>query len=189
VATFTALLDASVLYSAPLRDLLLELAATGVYRARWTVTIHEEWMRSLRETRPDIDGISLGRTRDLMDAAVPDCLIDGYEDLIPALKLPDQDDRHVLAAAIVGRADVIVTFNLKDFPADALTPHGIEAQHPDEFLNYQRTLVESRFIECAREIRQRLVNPARTADDYIRALRSCQLPMIAAELEKVKRLL
>ena len=124
-----------------------------------------------------------------MDAAVPDCLVDNYKNLIPSLNLPDNDDRHVLAAAIVGRAHVIVTFNLRDFPADALKPYGIEAQHPDEFLNFQRTLAETRFIECAQEIRRRLVSPTKTVDEYIETLRSCQLSVIAAELEKVKSLL
>ena len=57
-----------------------------------------------------------------------------YESLIPLLKLPDPDDRHVLAEAIVSRCDVIVTANLKDFPVSVLEPSGIEAQHPDEFL-------------------------------------------------------
>jgi PIN domain len=69
-----------------------------------------------------------------MNAHVRDCLVTGYEDLIPALDLPDPDDRHVLAAAIRGRADVIVTCNLADFQADQLAHYGIEARHPDDFL-------------------------------------------------------
>jgi len=70
----------------------------------------------------------------LMDQHATDALVTGYEELIDGLHLPDPDDRHVLAAAIRGRADVIVTCNLKDFPAGALKSYGIEAQHPDEFL-------------------------------------------------------
>ena len=92
-----------------------------------------------------------------MNKAVPDALVTGYQETIPTLTLPDPTDRHVLAAAIVGRADVIVTSNLKDFPADVLQPYGIEAQHPDEFLMHQRDLNHDRFLECVKRIRARLV--------------------------------
>ena len=121
MAGFTALLDACVLYPAPLRDLLIETALTGVYRARWSNAIHEEWIGSLLRQRPDLDPEILARTRALMDSAIPDCLVNGYEPLIPSLHLPDSNDRHVLAAAVSGRADVIVTFNLKDFPDETLS--------------------------------------------------------------------
>ncbi len=59
----------------------------------------------------------------------------GYEALIPSLKLPDPDNRHVLAAIVAG-VDVFVTCNLKDFPAEVLDRYEIEAQHPDEFLRH-----------------------------------------------------
>jgi hypothetical protein len=72
-----------------------------------------------------------------MDRAVPDCLVTGYEPLIEGLTLPDPNDRHILAAAIRCGAQIIVTLNLKDFPADVLDPYGVEAMHPDEFLEYQ----------------------------------------------------
>lgn len=130
----TALYDACVLYPAPLRDLLMHLAVVKVVQARWTDAIHDEWTRSVAANRPDLAPASLARCRKLMDEHVPDSLIAGYEGLIPGLRLPDPGDRHVLAAAIHGGADVIVTFNLKDFPAPILADHGIEAIHPDRFL-------------------------------------------------------
>jgi hypothetical protein len=105
VSGFTAIFDACVLYPAPLRDLLLSLAQTELFRARWTNDIHEEWIRSVLKDRPDL-APNLQRTRELMDTAVPDCLVTGYQSLIDSLKLPDPQDRHVLAAAIVGRASV-----------------------------------------------------------------------------------
>src|ERR1051326_3804740 len=92
--------DSCVLYPAPLRDLLIRLAQTGLYRARWTDTIHEEWIKNLLEARPDLPRAQLERTRQLMNAAVRDCLITDYEERIDSLTLPDPDDRHVLAAAI-----------------------------------------------------------------------------------------
>src|ERR1051325_1105511 len=126
------ILDACVLYAAPLRDLLLWLALS--HRPRWTGMIHEEWMRSLLNDRPLLARDRLERTRDLMNQAVPDCLVTGFEGLIDGLALPDPDDRHVLAAAIHGGAETIVTYNLTDFPVDTLAVHGIQAQHPDEFI-------------------------------------------------------
>ena len=98
---FTAFLDACVLYPAPLRDLLLRLAATGLFRTRWSAKVQEEWIRSLTAVRPELAD-RLGRTRELMEKAVPDAEVTGYQGLIPTLSLPDPNDRHVLAAAIVG---------------------------------------------------------------------------------------
>src|ERR1700733_12269401 len=115
MSSYTALFDASVLYPAVTRDLLLQLAVTDLFRAKWTAAIHDEWMRSILRDRPSINPADLERTRTLMDASVRDCIITGYDTLISSLTLPDPDDRHVLAAAIVGRCDVIVTCNLRDF--------------------------------------------------------------------------
>jgi predicted nucleic acid-binding protein len=111
---FTAIYDANVLYPAPLRDFLMHLALTGVYRARWSVQIHDEWKRNLLLNRPELTREQLDRTSSLMDAAVPDGVVTDYEQLIEGLDLPDVDDRHVLAVAIKCNASVIVTFNLKD---------------------------------------------------------------------------
>ena len=178
-----------MLYPAPVRDLLIETANTRVYRARWSDDIHDEWIRNLLANNKKATPDALARTRELMNAAVPDALITGYTPLIDTLPLPDPDDRHVLAAAIVGRADVIVTTNLKDFPADALSPFGIEAQHPDEFLMHQRDLSHERFLECAKRIRGRLIDPPLTADEYIDRLRRCQLVLVADALQAVRRLI
>lgn len=111
----------------------MHLALTGLFRAKWTAEIHEEWIAALLEKRPDLSREKLERTRELMDKHAIDALVTGYEDMIPSLQLPDPNDRHVLAAAIRARADVIVTVNLRDFPSKALAPLAVEAQHPDEF--------------------------------------------------------
>ena len=105
MASFTALYDACVLYPAPLRDLLIQLALTDLYRAKWSHLIHEEWMRHLLQHRPDLTRERLERTRQLMDAHTRDCLVTGFEDLIPALQLPDPGDRYVLAAGIHARGE------------------------------------------------------------------------------------
>jgi predicted nucleic acid-binding protein len=131
---FTAIYDANVLYPAPLRDFLMHLALSGVYRARWSAQIHEEWKRNLLLNRPEFTRDQLDRTSALMDSAVPDALVTDYEPILEGLELPDVDDRHVLAAAIKCNASVIVTFNLKDFPKGALEPFDIEPLHPDDFI-------------------------------------------------------
>ncbi|MFD2252423.1 hypothetical protein FHS82_004110 [Pseudochelatococcus lubricantis] len=101
MSRYTALLDANVLHPAPLPDLLLQLAVTDLFKARWTADIHREWIEALLRNEPARNRTALERTRDLMDKATRDCLVEGYHALIPALTLPDPDDRHVLAAAIV----------------------------------------------------------------------------------------
>lgn len=140
MSKYTALLDANVLYPAPLRDVLLQLAVSDLFLARWSEDIHHEWIEALLRVRPDLDRSKLEKTRELMDAHTRDALIYGYERLIPSLTLPDRDDRHVLAAAIIGKCDIIVTYNLKHFPNDILQQFGIEAQHPDDFLSNHRPL-------------------------------------------------
>ena len=107
-----AFLDASVLYPAPLRDLLLELAVSDLFRAKWSQAVHEEWIRALLRRRPDLSAERLERTRRLMDAHVRDALVAGYEDLVPTVALPDPDDRHVVAAAVRGEAHIVLTANL-----------------------------------------------------------------------------
>ena len=118
MSSFTALYDASVLYPSDLRNLLMHLALTGLFRAKWSAEIHEEWISALLRNRPDLTRTKLERTRMLMDQHATDALVTDYQHLIPGLQLPDPNDRHVLAAAIRAGADVIVTINLRDFPPD-----------------------------------------------------------------------
>ena len=181
---FTALLDANILYPAPMRDIFLQLAVDDLFRAKWTADIHREWINALLRNEPHRDRATLERTRDRMDHATRDCLVTGYEPLIPALDLPDPDDRHVLAAAIVGRCDVIVTCNVRDFPDDAIAPYGIEILHPDGFLSNHLDLMPGRFCTAARKIRERLVAPPISAQDYLVILAGLGLVSTAAELAR-----
>ncbi len=126
--------DACVLYPAPLRDLLVRIAAADIVRARWTDEILDECFRAILQQRRDLNSKALTRTRELLVKAIPESRVDGYHTLIPSLLLPDPDDRHVLAAAITCEARTIVTINLRDFPDDALSPFGIKAVHPDNFV-------------------------------------------------------
>jgi hypothetical protein len=107
-----------------------------------------------------------------MNLHARDALVTDLEQLIDVLELPDPDDRHVLAAAIKARADVIVTTNLKDFPAKTLEQWGIEAQHPDEFLTHQFHLSEPTFLEIVKTVRLRLEKPPKSVKDYLDTLRT-----------------
>lgn len=189
MSRYTALLDANVFYPAPMRDLFLQLAVMDVFRAKWTADIHREWIEALLRNEPHRDRGRLERTRDLMDAHVRDCLVTGYEVLIPTLTLPDQGDRHVLAAAIIGRCDAIVTQNTKHFPPAALDRFGIEAQHPDEFLLNQLSLDSSAVCVAIRKIRARLANPSYNIDEYLSTLSAQGLVGTAAELTQFIHLL
>lgn len=165
--SFTAVYDACVLYPAPLRDFLMWLALSGLFRAKWSVAIHDEWKRNLLRNRPDLNAAQLNRTCELMDLAIPDACVSGYEALIQGLTLPDADDRHVLAAAIRCNASVIVTFNQKDFPSTALQPYGIEAQHPDEFVDNLFDLDPAAVVAAAQRQRKQLKAPPMNTDTYL----------------------
>jgi hypothetical protein len=173
-----------VLYPAPLRDLLMELAAGGLFRAKWTDQIHEEWISNLLDGRPDLTRAQLVRTRDLMNRAVPDSLVRGYEALISGLKLPDDNDRHVLAAAIASASDAIVTFNLKDFPGPVLAEFDIEPLHPDDFLFHQMGLNTASVLVAARRCRMRLKNPEIAASGYLDTLEKQGLAKTVGEMRE-----
>ena len=160
-------LDASVLYPALLRNILMRLALHGLFRAHWSARVHDEWITALLRNRPDLDGERLANTRRLMDAHIQDALVEGFEHRIDVLTLPDINDRHVLAAAIHCGARVIATTNLRDFPAPLLEPHGVTAVHPDAFI--ERLLVDGHGAALAalRQLRSSFHNPPKTAADLL----------------------
>jgi hypothetical protein len=181
---FTVVYDACVLYPAPLRDFLMHLALTDLYRARWSDLIHDEWMRNVLASRPDLKREQLDRTRELMNHAVRDCVVTGFDYLIPTIDLPDPDDRHVVAAAIHSGASLIVTFNLKDFPPEALRPYNLGAQHPDDFIFDLLDLHPALVCEAAANHRRSLRNPPKSADDYLDTLLAQGLTQTVAVLRQ-----
>jgi hypothetical protein len=186
---YTAILDANVLYPFSVRDLLLSLAHEGLFHARWTARIQDEWVRNLIANQPGKPADKIRAIANQMDRSIPDCLITGYEPLIDGLRLPDDDDRHVLAAAIVGHADTIATFNLKDFPAAMLDPFGIEAVHPDDFVLNQLDLRQLQGLEAIKKMRARLRKPPMTTAELIEMLEHSQLPLTAAKLREAEGLI
>lgn len=183
------LYDACILYSAPLRDLFMHLALTDLFQAKWTNEIHDEWMRNLLVNHPDVKLHQLERVRTLMNSHVVDCLIDGYEHLIPSLKLPDLNDRHVLAAAIHSKAAIIITYNLKDFPDKILNKYNIKAQHPDLFLDQIINLNPDIVCAAIKRLRTRLKNPPMNIHQYLAVLEKQALPKTVKKLESLLSLL
>lgn len=180
-----AVLDACVLYPAPIRDLLMHLALVDAFRALWTDEIHAEWMRNVLANRSDLRAEQIERTRDLMNLHARDELVEGYEVLTNTLSLPDPDDRHVLAAAIHSNASVIVIYNLRDFPKKSLAPFGIEAVHPDNFI---LRLIESdarKVVLAAERLRNSLKNPPKSREEFLSILAIHKLPKT---LEKLRSL-
>ena len=155
-ARYTAILDACVLYPVSVADALMSMAVAGLYAPKWTTEIELEWIRNLEAARPDLVG-RLDYRRDNMRDAIPDWEVPefAWRPLATGLELPDAGDVHVLAAAIAGHADCIVTANLKDFPADILAAHGLAAIHPDDFLIAQLDLAEITALTAFKEMRAR----------------------------------
>jgi len=177
-----AIIDACVLYSAPLRDLVVRLGQSGLLQARWTDEIHDEWMRNVLKNNPKVSRDRLERTRSLMDGAIRDSLVVGYSTLVPSLDLPDPDDRHILAAAIQCKAGVILTFNISDFPAEALAPYGVDARHPDDLLSELLDAAEDAFCDAARLQREGLKNPPMSVAEFLAKLEAVGLVQTVTHL-------
>lgn len=174
--------DACVLHPAGLRDFLIRMAMTGLFRARWTDEILDEMERSILRRRPDLTTTKMERTRELMCGAVTDCLTTGYEGLVTGLELPDPGDRHVLAAAIRAGSAVIVTENIKDFPAKVLDPYNIEAQTPDTFVLHLIDLAPGTVSAVIQGQASALKNPPMTVNDVLDHLARSGLPRATAAL-------
>lgn len=171
---FTVLYDSNVLYPNALRDLLVRLARHGIVQAKWTEQILDEVDNALAR-----NGIGTPETnaerRSRMNTAVRDCLVTGHESLIEGLKLPDVDDRHVLAAAIKAGAQVIVTDNSKHFPPDYLAEWGIERKTADDFVMDLIDLDDRVVYSCVMEIVDSRTRRPVTLDDMLNELERSQL--------------
>lgn len=179
---FTVVLDANVLYPFWMRDALLRFHEAGLFRARWSDTIVDEWVRSLLARKPD-RADSVHRQVAAMRAHFDNSWVRGYGPLLGGLALPDPDDRHVLAAAIRCGAQHIVTRNLKDFPAEALAPFDVEAIDPDEFLCRTFGLYPEAGIEVFRQMREDYRHPPFRPAEFLMELTAKGMPRLAARLK------
>ncbi|MEM9430456.1 MAG: PIN domain-containing protein [Pseudomonadota bacterium] len=123
-------LDACVLYPTILREILLSVALAGHFEPLWSARILEEWTRAAARDGASPNGVDAALVRDKW----PGAMVAPDADLMATLSLPDPDDVHVLATAIIGRADALLTFNLRDFPTRVLARHGVLRRDPDGFL-------------------------------------------------------
>lgn len=162
----------------------MDLAVLGVYEAHWTQQIQDEWQRNLLANRPELRAENLKRVQLLMEQALPGALIQGFQDALQGLELPDPDDVHVLAAAKFAAAEVIVTANGRDFPEAVLTPYGIRALSPDQFLT---ALLEQDVNAVQQALvlqRDRYRNPPLTITDLLQHLSKQGLAEFAILFQK-----
>jgi predicted nucleic acid-binding protein len=181
---YTALLDANVLFPKLQCDALLSLAHAGLYAAKWSADIEREWMDARRKKYPDSEEANRHKAKE-MCKAIPDCMVTGYEVFVDGLVLPDPNDRHILAAAIVGHADAIVTNNVSDFPLETLAQHDIDIQTPDQFIVNQLTLHPDQAVKALRDMRMRWNNPKYTAEGLVALFEQRGMPLISVQLSEV----
>jgi hypothetical protein len=176
---YTAVLDACTLVPIALADTLLRVAEKGLYRPLWSERILTEAQEAIEEIHP---GIDVGKRFASMRDAFGDAMVTGWEELEPGIRLTDADDRHVVAAAVRGGADAIVTANLADFPAVALRPLGLEAVHPDDFLLDQLDLSPPTILQVISEQAAHTRKPPLTPPDLATLLGRAGVPSFADRL-------
>lgn len=179
-----AVYDACVLYPFHLRNVLIQCAFDGLVEARWSDDIHGEWMRNLAANTPALPIERLIATRDRMKAVLPEADVTNYRPLVADLKLPDPDDRHVLAAAIAGKASVIVTWNLKDFPARDLRPYGVTSQSPDDFLTDLHAAFPDALISSVKRARHNLRKTTPSVEAFVNAIQQGGLKTFSGVLRR-----
>ena len=166
IGRYSCVLDACVLHPAILMGSLLWLATERLYRPFWSDTIWDEWQRSL-EKRFGEGNEALKMKRAMIESEFPEARVAPPEALFDCLKLPDPDDRHVLAAAVVAKADAIVTTNLKHFPPDVCDPLDIEVIHPDTFLVNAIDLDQDRALKAFQKQRASMAKSATTPEQFL----------------------
>lgn len=183
---YPVVLDACVLYPSLLRDLLMHLGLTGLYQPKWSAIIENEWQRNLIKNRPDLNSDQIKQMGELMNRALPDAMVTGFEPFVASIDLPDVDDRHVVAAAICSHAEIVVTFNLKDFPQQYLDNFSIEALHPDDFITDLFDLNQALVLAAVNKQRHNMRKPPKSVDEYLDALLRQGLPQTVKELSKFR---
>lgn len=174
---FVVILDANILYPFRIRDALLRFFEAGLFRARWTNEILDEWQGALKKNKPHTQA-SIVSQRQAMAEVFEDAWVEGYEPLVPSLSLPDADDRHVLAAAIRCGAQHIITENKKDFPAVELSKFSIEAVSADQFLSDTFELYPPKAAAALKKMRTAYRNPPMTRSEFLLDLNRAGLPKL-----------
>lgn len=174
---FTCVLDTNIIYPIEVRDLLFWFAHYELYTIKWSMHIFDEWKEIMG--RKGIPEAEILKRIEKANRAFPDAMVKNYAPLIDSLDLPDQKDRHVLAAAIKANADVIVTNNLKDFPAEILETYGMAAKSADDFLTDIIDLNQETAVEAFRKLVMNRRNPDLDEYQILDILRKNQLKATA----------
>jgi predicted nucleic acid-binding protein len=177
-----AVLDACVLYSAATRDVLLWLAAHEIYEPRWIERIQNEWSGNLLSNRTDLEKAKIERTRQKMKDRFTRAFVVGWEKFENSVSLPDKNDCHVVAAAIVAKANYIINYNIKHFLASELALYKIQAKRPDDFLGILFEQNQEKVIAAVREQRSQLRKPPKTAEEYLGSLHKDHMKKFTALL-------
>lgn len=168
-------LDACVLYPAPLRDFLLSVAFEDVFIPLWSDEIQHEWVRNLLLNRKDLDKDRLEKSVEIMNLAFPNANVKFKSEITEKIELPDIKDHHVLAAAIQSQANIILTINLRDFPNDLLSKFGIISMHPDDFLMVLTKELPVQIQSAFDKMVNRLRNPVKSKIEVKWMLERCGL--------------
>jgi predicted nucleic acid-binding protein len=179
-----AVFDACILYPFHLRNVLIQAAVDRLVEARWSDEIHDEWIRNLAAHAPAVPMERLQNTRRLMNEALPRALVSGHETHIPLVNLPDPNDRHVVAAGIAAGAAIILTWNLRHFPAKELKKFGLRRETPDVFLSGLYDKVPDLAIGSLANARRNLTKSRVSAPGFINILNSQKLIELAKRADK-----
>jgi PIN domain len=179
-----AVFDACTLYPFHLRNVLVHAAVDRLVEARWTDEINDEWMRNLAARAPAVPLERLQNTRRLMNEALPRALVSGYENHIALVNLPDPDDRHVVAAGIAAGASIILTWNLRHFPAKELKKFGLRREMPDVFLSSLYDKVPDLLISSLANARRNLSKSRVSAPCFINILNNQKLIELAKRADQ-----
>lgn len=155
---YTCVLDTNVIFPLEIRDLLFWFASFDLYTPKWSLHIFTEWEEVMR--RKQVPESEIKKRINAAQQAFPDALVNNYESLVEMLTLPDEKDRHVLAAAIKANANIIVTNNLKDFPSKYLAGFGLMAKSADSFIADTIDLNNQLSVEAFRALVLNRTNPA-----------------------------
>lgn len=183
-AVYAAVLDACVMVPVSLCDILLRLAEERMFRPVWSKRILEEASVAIKAVHPDIPEGLIDRRIQFMGKGFPGACVGGIESIEVALELPDEDDRHVLAAAIRSRADAIVTANIKDFPAEITANFDVEVIHPDDFLMSQLDMRSRTVLDTLLAQANAAKNPRLSLDDVLNSLARAGAPRFVDEVRR-----
>jgi PIN domain len=179
-----AVFDACILYPFHLRNIIVQAAVDRLVEARWTEAIHDEWIRSVTMRTPEIPSQRLERTRQLMNRALPRATVTGYEHHLTAVRLPDPNNRHIVAAAIAGRASLILTWNLRHFPPNELKKYGLERETPDAFLSGLYDRVPDLTVGSLSNARRNLSRTQVSISEFLDILEGQNLKSLAKRIRK-----